>query len=381
VRLAVIASLAMACGSPPPVEAPRAPPPKSAATIVAPRVRVHYRGEWPRYVALLGTRGDRAWLRVESTDAAWIDTIELSSGKRIERWESTNATKVLNAHGTFEPWTGSFESDLVRYAAMVRDVVDPLDDVVRSTADGTRLFFHRFPDNGTDGDWWYITGGDGRTPRRFDLGLIASYRLMLSPDGAWAAWSGTAQSWHYALWARPTDESAPPKKLGAVAFPRELAFVDARTVAVHARGPAQDRSCLFVANVETGVAKSVHCAMTSDDSAMVFSPDRKLAVLNAWATKGYVKPRKSTLLRVADGGIVGERELPTGAFDVLTNDGLMLFSDHGLRVIDLAHGHDRTIPSDGGLEFWTPGAVLTSGRTLLVLRHTGTVFELVSVDL
>jgi hypothetical protein len=127
-----------------------------------------------------------------------LDTIDLKSGQRIERWEASveQAAKLVNTYPLFRRWNESFTRDLNRYAAALasggpwsqRDWVAPLQVAVSPAGD--HILYAVPPEDGRDGDWLMLAEPGDDAPRRFDLGLRASYRPAFSPDGSAVAWVG-----------------------------------------------------------------------------------------------------------------------------------------------------------------------------------------------
>ncbi len=199
-------------------------------------MRKLYGDDWFGAVTLVGVdvQARRALLRLESgaPPKLALDTIDLEGGTRVERWEAS-AEKVAAAHGanTFRPLTDAFETDLARFARMLRTAGPwalrgtPLQPVVVVSDDASRILYGAPPSDGSDGDWLYVVDGEGRHTTRIDVGMRASYAPVFSPDGARVAFRGCAGSpCDYGLYVAnvpkpPTTEKLPrPRRVGNIAL-------------------------------------------------------------------------------------------------------------------------------------------------------------------
>lgn len=221
-----------------------------------------------------------------------LDTVDLKSGKRVERWQASDeqASKLVNTYPRFRRWGESFSRDLTRYAAALasggpwsqRDWVAPLQVAV--SPGGDHILYAVPPEDGRDGDWLMLAQPGDEAPRRFDLGLRASYRPSFSPDGSAVAWIGGAPEFArgdqlvgYVLHIADLA-GGPLRPVPQVRDEIRTPLWSADGANVYAIGlAAPGQRCVYEISTKTLKARSLHCARGYLD--VLLDPSSKRALV------------------------------------------------------------------------------------------------------
>ncbi len=364
-------------------------------------VRKLYADDWFGAVTLIGVDAEtrRAILRLESgaPPKLALDTIDLRAGKRIERWEAS-ADKVAAAHGadTFRPLTGAFETDLARFAGMLRAAGPwsmrgtPLQPVVVVSDDASRILYGAPPSDGSDGDWLYVVDGEGRHTTRVDVGMRASYAPVFSPDGDRVAFRGCAGSpCDYGLYVtnvpRPptTERRTRPRRLGNISLSKPPVWSKSGRH-IYGVGTDRRRVCLFRAGSDAaGKVTTVACSDGRDPSFAQDPDGRMGAFCSTFGTAG-AHVAECAWIELETGDVLARRTVERGVgTGALGASGLFAvpLSRGGVAVVDFVAGKEgRAADSEG----WFSGFDTTQwiGDEIILLRkpEQGKGIELVSLD-
>lgn len=357
-------------------------------------VEVLYRDQWFGAVRLIGVdaKKKRALVRLElgTRGKLAIDTIDLERGERLERWEATseNASEAMRRHPAFQPMTGTFEDDLVRFAELLHSTGPwymrsasqaPL---VAVSADRQYILYGAPPTDGTDGDWLFVTDRFGRRPRRLDPGLRASYSPVFSPDGMFVAWQGCQTS--------PCDYGLFVTQLGGV--PERVSGVSGSTPPVFSHdgewlytvGHERKRSCLYRVPVRASRRlERLSCVTDLVDVEFVQDPDGRTGVLSGLVgvPPNQVAEMRWVLLEtgevLATHAVVG-----VSGNGILNGAGMFAVSVQkgGLAVVDLITGSHGIVSGSAGWYFGFETTKWIDDELILLRKSARDHFELVSVD-
>lgn len=404
VLVAVAASCLPASSPPPPAPPTAAPPPlppPPPAPIAPGAVQALYRDDWFGAVTLVGVdpSARKAILRMESgaPPRLAIDTVDLATGTRAERWEADEAhVAVARGAPTFRPLTTTFEEDLVRFAAKLHSAGPwslrntPLVPTVVVSDDRSRILFGAPPSDGSDGDWLWVVDAAGQQPLRIDHGMRASYAPVFSPDGTRVAWRGCGGSpCDYGLYVATvpppgaTSRREKPRRLGSVRLAKPPVWSrDGKSIYVV--GPRKKETCLFRVTTQAPArVEAVRCLEVRDPS---FSQDplgRSGVLCGTQGTAGQ-HTVACDWLHLDDGQVKGRHAIDRGiGGGVLASSGLFAvpLARGGVAVIDLTTGKQGRLAESEG---WFSGFETTQwiGDTVVLLRkpHEGKGIEVVSVD-
>jgi hypothetical protein len=204
-----------------------------------------------------------------------LDTIPLDGRSAGERWRASDeqAARLVNTYPRFRRWNESFSRDLTRYAAAIasggpwsqRDWVAPLQVAV--SPNGNHILYAVPPEDGRDGDWLMMAAPGDEAPRRFDLGLRASYRPAFSPDSQYVAWIGGAPEYArgdqligYVLHIAPAD-GGPLRAVPAVRDEIRTPMWSADSERVYAIGEqSAGQRCIYEIHRATLKHRALYCA-------------------------------------------------------------------------------------------------------------------------
>lgn len=405
-RFAPIALLLLAaCKSVPPpppvvVTVPAVVPPLPAAPAGA--IRKIYADDWFGAVTLVGVdaKARHAILRLESgaPPKLAIDTIDLTSGTRVERWEAS-ADKIGAAHGanTFRPLTDGFETDLARFAAKLRAAGPwslrgtPLVPVVVVSDDPSRILYGAPPTDGSDGDWLYVVDGEGRHTTRIDVGMRASYAPVFAPDGARVAFRGCSGSpCDYGLYVvdvphpPTTDRLRRPRRIGSISLAKPPVWSkDGRYL--FGVGAQRSKVCLFrvSSDAAAGKVETVACSDGRDPS-FAQDPEGRTGAFCSTFGKAGEHVAECAWIELDSSQVLARRaiERSVGA-GALSAGGLFAvpLSKGGVAVIDFVAGKEgRAADSEGWFSGFDTTQWLDEEVILLRKPEQGRGIELVALD-
>ena len=188
--------------------------------------------DWPEpygvYLVGIDRAKKRALLRLQSTRPPArfaFEWLPIDPEAPPERWTATPklAPKLVDQYPVFRALEDPAQLDQERmhYATWLASVTPwrtPETPLLGVTPSQKRdlVLYNQPPTDGQDGDWLYLQPSAGK-PRRFDLGLRASYLPSFSPSGALVAWNGGATTYAlpgrqvgYRLHLRRTDHPSAP---------------------------------------------------------------------------------------------------------------------------------------------------------------------------
>lgn len=378
---AVTAQAGASAGAPPPATKPATP------------VRVLYKNEWFGGVTLLGVDVEhhRATVRLDAQGPSrlLIDTIDLQTGKRVDRWEADEEhAKQATKQSGFVPFSDSFEQDLAHFGDLLRPLGPwharaPLASptfAVNARAD--RFLFGARSTDGSESDLLYLHDKGGAS-HRVDEGLVAAHSPVFGPSGDNYAFLGCQTSpCDYALFLGNADERR-PRRIGGVlraAPPMWTASGDA-VLTLGQRGASR---CLFKVPVGPTLPKPISCAEGLSDVTFTQDPEGRTVALSG--VRGT--PGKQTVdvrwLLVADGTVLATQSIDRAVGSSVVNaSGLMALPMQrgAVAVVDLVTGVSTILPEEQGWFFGFEGARWV-GDTLVLLRKIGSerAFEIVAID-
>lgn len=369
-----------------PALAPTGPNPTSQAT-AAPKadlpddvmLRALYHDEWFGGVTLLGVDAKRlrAVVKLDSADPprVAIDTIDLKSGERVDRWEATGAQAERAMRGpAFTSLSGSFDKDLSRYAKLVGDLGpwhlrQPLSAPTFAVDSGRKhVLFGSTPTDGSEGDWLFSMSEDGKH-KRLDHGLRASYSPVFSPDGDRVAFVGCATSpCDYGVFLAKIGDDKPRRAPGIqrASAPMWTAAGDS-VLTVGVRGAER---CLFRIGRDAVTPKALHCVKGLEDVSFVQDPEGRTAALAGVRGEPGKQVVDVTWILLADSTVLGTQSIPRAVgSSVLSASGLMALPMQrgAVGAVDLVTGSSTIIPDSEGWFFGFEGARWV-GDSLIVLR-------------
>lgn len=399
-----VAAMASACNGTVHVEpAPHVPratsqpvavPPTAPGVLPPEDVEVLYRDQWFGAVRLIGIDAQhrRALVRLElgARGKLAIDTIDLERGERLSRWEATtaNAEEAMRRHPAFQPMTGTFEDDLVRFAELIHSTGPwymrsaaqaPL---VAISSDRQYILYGAPPTDGTDGDWLFVTDRFGRRPRRIDPGLKASYSPVFSPDGLFVAWQGCTSS--------PCDYGLFVTQLGG--SPERVSGVSGSTPPVFSHdgewlytvGEERRRSCLYRVPVRAARRpERLRCVSDLSEVEFVQDPEGRTGVLSGLVG---VPPNQVAQMRwvlLETGEVLASHAVPgVSGHGILNGSGMLAVSVQkgGMAVVDLITGHNGVVSGSAGWYFGFETTKWLGDELILLRKSVRDQFELVSVD-
>ncbi len=364
-------------------------------------MRKLYRDEWFGAVSLIGVdpRARRAVLRLESgaPPRLAVDTVDLATGSRVERWEATpERVAALRGAPTFRPLTSTFEEDLVRFAGKLASLGPwahrgtPLVPTVVVAPEARHILFGAPPTDGTDGDWLWVVDAAGRNPKRIDVGMRASYSPSFSPDGARVAWRGCGGSpCDYGIYVAPTPSSVSaerpprPRRLGSIIASKPPVW-SLDGLALFVVGPKGKQSCLFRVQLDARAkVDALQCLEVRDPS---FAQDPEGRTGAFCGTRGTAGSHTMDCLWVhlEDGAVVERHAIDRGVgAGVLSPSGLFAvpLAKGGVAVVDLVTGrHGRAAESEGWFSGFETTQWIEDELILLRKLERDQGFELVSVD-
>jgi hypothetical protein len=319
-------------------------------------VRLIHRVEWPdawgQFLVGVEPKARRAHLRLTvagETPRFALDTIDLSTGERVARWEATpaRAARMVGRYPRFEGVSGEFVEDLGRYARMLRasgpwrhrETAPPL--AVSASPDGARAIYAVPPDDGRDGDWLMLVELATGAQRRFDEGIRASYVAKFSPDSRAVAWIGGSAEFArpgrqvgYVLRVASLDGTprAVPEVRGVIRAP--LWSPDGRTIWAMGHGRDRRERCLYRVSVPSFDVARLECHVGDVD--VVMSEDASRMMLLQHAPQGraqrlvWLDPRTDDVLaRHEVSGVHGVGEFGR----VLGEDRALLYVDGGQALV------------------------------------------------
>jgi hypothetical protein len=401
---------ALACAHEPAPDASRPPAlAQEPTTPAAPQgpLASRYKTAWAGWdVRLLGLNADasRAWLwkgRPDPKDPALvIEEVDLTRGLPVGAWRATpaRADAILDRFPTFRPLSGSFEEDLVRFAALVRQTgpwslrARALTPSVASPDDGRFILHEAPPDDGKDGDWLILRDAQGHNPRRLDVGLRASYNPQLSPDGARVAWRACspkhappgANCGYVLALASLGPEPTPPTLIPAAADPTPPVWsADGASLWVVDEAPR--KACLLrVPTAPPHKPAPVACAEGLRDLHFQQDPTGVVGLLAGWEGDPQAPTLSLWLVSLPDGASLGRAKVEAAAGPGLLVDhhrAVVPLRSGGVRVLDLPRAkHADHAPSQGRLGGLEAARLAPDGRLILLQTYLGGL-ELVALDL
>lgn len=358
-------------------------------------VRVLYRNDWFGPVTLLGVDAAkmRAVVRMEGREPARvvIDTIDLKTGQRVERWEADedHAKKAIRRDAAFRPLSDSVETDVSRFANVLDDLGpwhlrQPLSSPSFAVSPRSRhVLYGVQPTDGSQGDWLFAKPKDG-SARRVDQGLVASYSPSFSPDGEAFAFVGCAQSpCDYGLFVARVNDDERPRRVAGIQRSTPPMW-SANGESVLAVGSRAAERCLFKAPAAGGVAKALACTRGLEDVSFAQDPDgRTVAIGGVRGTPGK-QVVDVTWVLVADGSVLGTQSVERAVgSSVLSAAGLMAMPMQrgSVGALDLITGTSTVLPESEGWFFGFEGARWIED-SLVLLRKTGDEkgFDIVAID-
>lgn len=366
------------------------PPPAEHAL-----VRTLYKDDWFGGVRLLGVDAAnmRAVVRVESQAPARIaiDTIDLRTGQRIDRWlaEGKQAEKAMRST-SFTAFSGTLEEDVSRFAKVLGDLGpwhlrSALSAPTFAVAPKRKhVLWGSSPTDGSEGDWLFATSESGAKARRVDQGLVASYSPVFSPDGDSVAFIGCSSSpCDYGLFVTKIGDDKPRRVSGIqkAKAPMWSATGDA-VLTVGARAAEQ---CLFKAPTNSVTPRSVACVKGLEDVSFAQDPiGRTGAVAGVRGVPGQ-QVVDVTWVLLADGTVLGTQTVDRAVgSSVLSESGLLALPMQrgAVAAVDLVTGTSTITPEADGWFFGFEGARWIDD-TLILLRKTPDVkgYEIVAIDI
>ena len=362
-------------------------------------VRVIQRIDWapgPFGVSLVGvdaSRREAILLLTDNRDASprlAIDTISLSDGQRLDRWEasSNHAREMVLGYPGFRGMDGaSFEEDLLRYATLLhavgdwtyREATPPLGVLPSPSLD--LVIYGAQPADGKDGDWLMSLNPLSKRTSRLDYGLRASYHPSFSPDGEWIAWIGGSADYAspgrqigYVLRIARTDAL----KHRAVSRVRELLRTpiwshDSKTI--YAFGKKGRSQCLFGIEVSGAEVEELFCHPNNFD--IMLSPGGERALLLLPASDDA--PQRLITYDFATGEELMQLDVNRvqglGAFGVwIDEEHFALLSDLGstLQILHTTTGEEiasHTLASKESIIHGRHGMKIVDGELIALRQH------------
>jgi hypothetical protein len=375
--------------------APPAPPPPTGA------VRVLYRDDFFGSVDLVGVDAAhaRAVVRLvaQNPERIYIDTIDLASGARIDRWEISDAATKRAIGGRGFPTSDAIRADVLRFAS----VVAPLgpwhmrqslpSPTFATSGDRSLVLFGSPPDDGTDGDWLLALGKEGASPKRIDEGVVASYSPVIAPNGRTVAFRGCATSpCDYGLFLAEIAEPGEarhdrPHRVQGVTGSSPPVF-DKQGARVLAIGDGVHRSrCLFSALVGARApADSVFCMKGATDVAFSQDADGRTGVVSGVRGEPGKQAVELVWVLLADGSVLKQNTIDraTGG-GILSAAGLFALpmQKGAIAIVDLVGERSVALPEGGGWFFGFDTASFANDTLVLPRKPDGAKgFEIVAID-
>lgn len=368
--------------------APSVAPPVSSRSTV--NVKVLFGEAWRGSVTLLGVDPEKmqAVLRYEGHGPEHLsfETIDLRTGQKLSSWTATeDRARQSLGRPFFRGLSGSFIADSERFAEVLeslgpwhaRPALSTPTFAVSSRKG--RFLFGAPATDGSDGDWLFAGGAEGR---RLDVGLRASYAPVFDPSGNAVAFVGCQTSpCDYGLFITRFDQGRPRRISGihGAKSPQWQGEKSLLTIGTQSR----DR-CLFRAPVHTGFPSPIRCLPGVDDAAFVQDADGRTAVLSGVRGSGGAQRVVIAWVLLSDGSLLAEHsvERAVGA-SALSDSGLLALPMQrgSVGVVDLVAGTSAVLPEDAGWFFGFDGARWL-GDSLVLLRKVPDRqgFELVLID-
>ncbi len=346
---------------------------RGVEAVVAPAVAAQpwrkeiYREVWPSLDAtLLGVDANRRRayikLRMRKPSRYVIDTVDIDSGRRLDRWEAgeTEAPRLASYDARFSPLAGGHASDLRRLASMVSSWSSRANregsawPVADASPNGDRVVFMRGPAGGRQGDWLFLHDVASERAVRIGRQTVASYDAKFSPDGQHLAWRGCVGSrpCRYFLYVSSVERasnSQAPHRMTGVRDPRgPIWSPDGGVIYTLARNEREER-CVMRTTAPGRRPwrrpKTSHLVCDTKLSSFVLSPDGESILYAkragrdseiAWRELGATEPSFIVQLRHTS--------------ELTTNDRGLVLADHekGLLALDLQRQRRRLYQSDDG---------------------------------
>jgi antitoxin component YwqK of YwqJK toxin-antitoxin module len=402
-RIATVLAVLAACGAPSP--ASRAPEIAAAAVAPAPSiVRVLDSREArdpPVWLSLVRADLDAGrayvWWQTDHNDPpparAALDTFDLRTGDRIDRWEATerNANGIVYGAITATrasrfPLTGTYEHDLARWNRLV----DPGKERIVFTGVHEGEFA------------MFVSDRDGGNPRRLDRDSFDSGSGALSPDGdrvAWRTYSRKLRGHTLAIAHVDGEPSFYPGLIGAgrfgPAWSPDGTYVYLVVGEKVGRAPVSSggalshhRDCLYRVDPREHTVTAMRCSIEPQEMSFVVDPTGATGLVatrhgddvHGWDLEWVSLPGGNTLARVDRVGIAHLM----GAVGVLRSDGVFVgnVGAGAIVAVELRTGVTRhtPVPDDftqyGGFE----GTELRPDEPLVLTRRVGSRAEIVAID-
>jgi hypothetical protein len=371
-----------------PSASPLAAPPTASASSV--NVKVLFAEAWRGSVTLLGVDAEKmhAVLRYEGHGPEHLsfETIDLGTGRKVTSWTATEErARESLGRPFFRGLSGSFLADSRRFAEILvglgpwhaRPALSTPTFAVSSR--GGRFLFGAPATDGSDGDWLFAGGAEGR---RLDVGLRASYAPVFDPSGSAVAFVGCQTSpCDYGLFITRFDEGRPRRISGIHGASNPQWQGDKSLLTLGTQG--KDR-CLFRAPVQTGFPSPIRCLPGVEDASFVQDADGRTAVLSGVRGRAGTQRVVLAWVLLADGSLLAEHSVDraVGA-SALSDSGLLALPMQrgAVGVVDLIAGTSAVLPEDAGWFFGFDGARWL-GDSLVLLRKVPDRqgFELVLID-
>ena len=344
-----------------------------------------YTTPWPSLDAtLLGVDPGqgRAYIKLRARKPARyaIDTVDLETGERIERWEASpdHVEALADYDGRFTPLDDR-DDDLARLAGMLSSWSSRARregsawPVADAAPDGKHLVFMQAPQGGRDGDWLFLHRVDDKRSVRFARHTVASYDAKFSPDGELLAWRGCIgrRPCRYHLYLSTVSDAARGRPA------RRLDVRDPGGPTWHPR--TGDLLAL-------GTMHGKRCITATQPPAKRFRPPQTSTLTCDEQLAGYaLAPDGRSLVAVTrDGDRMGVRYRHFDRADdvakldlenvseVAVSDTGKLLADHreGMLVIDLHDGRQHLYDSPRGGFVFVPNVHWLSGDVAIMLEKS-----------
>lgn len=358
-----------------------------------PRARDPWRRElhrqtWPSLDAtLLGVDAERrrAYIKLRARKPARyvIDTIDIDSGERLDRWRAGDdqATRLADYDGRFTPLAGGHDADLERLAGMVsgwstrgrrEGSAWPVAD---ASPGGAHVVYMQAPSGGREGDWLFLHDVAGGREVRLGAQTVASYEAKFSPDGAYLAWRGCVgrRPCRYHLYLSTVADASkrrPPHRVDVISPRGPIWRPDGSAVLTLGETKSGER-CVSETTPSPkrwGRPKTVTVACHPKLSEFVLAPDGG-SLLFTWRDGQDAVLNWRRLADPSSTPIVAQLRQVS---ELTVSNGGKVLADHeeGLLALDLEAGRRRLFASDTGGFVFVPTVHWLAGDVAIMLEKS-----------